>query len=82
MEYLSSTETAVKWSISRRRVSKLCSDGRIKGAILKGNTWLIPDDAKRPADLRKTSKAKKRGLIKERFRECDSLSNQNENRNN
>lgn len=41
MELLTTSEMAEKWDISRRRVTTLCSEGRIKGAILKGNTWLI-----------------------------------------
>ncbi|WP_157608242.1 DNA-binding protein [Ruminobacter sp. RM87] len=38
---------------TRRRVSKLCSEGRIKGAVLKGNTWLIPSDTQKPEDQRR-----------------------------
>lgn len=53
MEYLSTSEVAEKWRISRRRVSKLCKEGRIEGAILKGNTWLIPATAAKPIDPRK-----------------------------
>lgn len=52
MEFLTTSETADKWKITRRRVSKLCNEGRIKGAILKGNTWLIPADAQKPKDPR------------------------------
>ncbi len=52
MEFLTTSELAEKWKITRRRVSKLCSEGRIKGAMLKGNTWLIPSDAKKPEDPR------------------------------
>ena len=47
MEFLTTSELAEKWKITRRRFSKLCSEGRIKGAVLKGNTWLIPSDAKK-----------------------------------
>ena len=42
MELLTTSEMAKKWDISRRRVTTLCAEGRIEGAILKGNTWLIP----------------------------------------
>ena len=52
MELLTTTEMAEKWNISRRRVSLLCVEGRIKGAILKGKTWLIPADAEKPGDPR------------------------------
>lgn len=52
MEYLTTTQAAEKWNISRRRVSKLCSEGRIEGAKLMGNMWLVPDNAKKPEDMR------------------------------
>ena len=52
MEYLTAAQTAEKWNISRRRVSKLCSEGRIEGAKLMGNVWLVPEDAKKPEDKR------------------------------
>lgn len=53
MEYMTTNEFADKWGISRRRVSKLCQEGRIAGAVLKGKTWLIPKDAHKPKDSRK-----------------------------
>lgn len=56
MELLTTTETAEKWNVSRRRVTTLCQEGRIEGAILRGNTWLIPDDAKKPDDPRRVRK--------------------------
>ncbi len=48
MEYLTSIEIAEKWNISSRRVTKLCNEGRIEGAELKGKTWLIPAKSKKP----------------------------------
>lgn len=56
MELLTTTEMAERWDISRRRVTTLCREGRIEGAILRGNTWLIPDDAKKPDDPRRVRK--------------------------
>lgn len=56
MELLTTTEIAEKWNVSRRRVTTLCREGRIKGAILRGNTWLIPEDAKKPEDPRRVVK--------------------------
>ena len=56
MEFLTTTEMAEKWNISRRRVTTLCREGRIDGAILRGNTWLVPDNAKKPDDPRKVRK--------------------------
>lgn len=59
MELLTTTEMAEKWKLSRRRVTTLCREGRIEGAILKGNTWLIPEDTSKPEDPRRTRKTKK-----------------------
>lgn len=56
MELLTTTETAERWNVSRRRVTTLCQEGRIEGAILRGNTWLIPDDARKPDDPRRVRK--------------------------
>lgn len=56
MELLTTSEMAEKWNISRRRVTILCAQGRIEGAILKGNTWLIPENAEKPDDPRRVRK--------------------------
>ena len=53
MDYLTTSEAAEKWNISRRRVTVLCSTGRIPGALQKGGVWLIPKKAKKPEDGRK-----------------------------
>lgn len=42
------------WIISRRRIATLCKEGRINGTILKGKTWLIPSEAEKPDNPRKT----------------------------
>ncbi len=62
MEYLTTSEMAEKWNISRRRVTSLCTQGRVEGAFHKGNTWLIPEDAKKPEDPRRVRKAEQVGL--------------------
>ena len=56
MDYLSAKETAEKWNISRRRVQKLCVEGRIPGAFKLSDVWVIPKDAEKPADRRKNKK--------------------------
>lgn len=45
-------EAAKLWNISERRVSELCKNGKIKGAVKNGKTWLIPLDAVKPKDTR------------------------------
>ncbi len=52
MEYLTTAEVAEKWGITRRRVTILCDEGRIKGAIQKGKIWLIPNEVEKPIDGR------------------------------
>ena len=56
MDLLTTTQMAGKWGISRRRVTTLCREGRIEGAIIRGNTWLISDDAEKPDDIRRVRK--------------------------
>lgn len=52
MEYFTTVEMSEKWKISSRRISVLCVEGRIDGAVKKGKTWLIPSDAEKPCDAR------------------------------
>ena len=52
MEYLTTSEAAEKWNLSRRRVNVLCDEGRIMGAIKKGKIWLIPNNTNKPLDNR------------------------------
>ncbi|HZK61596.1 MAG TPA: DNA-binding protein [Anaerovoracaceae bacterium] len=53
MEYLSVKDIADKWNITIRQVQKLCADGRIVNAKRVSRIWLIPQDAEKPADLRR-----------------------------
>ena len=48
MKYLSVAEIAEKWNVSDRSVRNYCAHGRVEGAVLKGKTWNIPEDAKKP----------------------------------
>lgn len=50
---ISVKEASVKFGISSRRVQKLCEEGRITGAQMISNVWLIPDTAEKPQDSRK-----------------------------
>lgn len=52
MEYLSIKQTSEKWGISVRRIQVLCAEDRIPGATKIGSFWVIPADAKKPADER------------------------------
>ncbi len=48
MKYLSVAEIAEKWNVSDRSVRNYCAQGRVEGAVLKGKTWNIQEDAKKP----------------------------------
>lgn len=48
MGFLTASEIAKKWNISKRSVRNYCQQGRVKGAELKGKTWIIPEDAEKP----------------------------------
>ena len=52
MDYLSIRETSEKWGIGARRITVLCSAGRIPGAERIGKIWVIPKDAEKPKDAR------------------------------
>lgn len=52
LSYISAKEAAEKWNISQRRVAILCSEERIKGAMMVGNMWIIPSTAEKPIDKR------------------------------
>ena len=56
-EYMSVKEVAEKWGISERRIQKLCEEKRIEGVVRFGHAWVIPENAKKPADRRYKSKS-------------------------
>lgn len=58
IDYLTVKEAGEKWNVSGRMVTIYCTSGKIKGAIKKGNLWLVPTEAEKPLDHR-TLKAKK-----------------------
>ena len=58
MNYMTTSEAADKWGISRRRVTVLCATGRIPGVTQAGPMWLIPKSAKKPEDGRKAKNKK------------------------
>ncbi len=51
-EYMTAGEAAELWEISVRRVQRLCKENRIDGVLNINRVWLIPKDAKKPADAR------------------------------
>lgn len=53
MEYISVAEAAERWKVSVRQVQRLLLEERIVGAKRHGRTWMIPEDAKKPSDMRR-----------------------------
>ena len=65
MEYLSIRQTSEKWGISGRRIQRLCTEGRIPGAMKIGSYWAVPAEAEKPKDERiKSGKYIKRKIDK------------------
>lgn len=58
-DYITVEQAADKWDISKRRVQKLCSEGRISGVKKFGKNWAIPKDTQKPKDERVSEKGKK-----------------------
>ena len=54
MEYMKVSKAAEKWGISTRRVRVLCAEGKIPGVIRKGNLYMIPENAQKPLDGRRS----------------------------
>ena len=50
--YMTIKQAAEKWDVTPRRIQKLCTDGRIEGAMKFGRDWAIPADAAKPEDKR------------------------------
>lgn len=51
--YISVSDAAAKFHISKRRVQLLCEQGRISGADRVDGVWRIPETAEKPADRRR-----------------------------
>jgi excisionase family DNA binding protein len=56
MEYITVIEASERWGVSHRQVQRLLAAKRIPRAKKYGRSWMIPDDAEKPADLRKEKK--------------------------
>ena len=59
MNFLSVSEIAKLWNLSKRSVRNYCAEGRIPGAYLVGKTWMIPSDAVKPGRKARISDSKK-----------------------
>jgi predicted site-specific integrase-resolvase len=61
MNYMTSSEAAKMWDVSQRRVQDYCKLGKIKGAQLLGNRWVIPKNAVKPEE--KVGRPKKKSEL-------------------
>ena len=52
IDYLTVKEAGEKWGVSGRMVTIYCNQGKIDGAVKKGNLWLVPINAEKPIDGR------------------------------
>lgn len=52
MDILTVKEASSVWGISPRRITALCEQGRISGAVKTAGVWILPKNAKKPADAR------------------------------
>ena len=59
LDWISPFQASEKREITERQMQSLCKNGRIKGVVRLGRSWLIPKDAHRPLDGR-TKEAKER----------------------
>ncbi len=67
LSFISAKEAAEKWNISQRRVSVLCSEKRIDGAMMVGKMWIIPSTAEKPADKRAIRNEKEHSIALKPF---------------
>lgn len=65
MLYLTVKEAAEKWGLGTRIVTLYCTENRIEGAVKRGNLWLIPEHAVRPADKRRREQPAPRPSLSE-----------------
>ncbi|MBR7132568.1 MAG: Fic family protein [Clostridia bacterium] len=54
MNYIKVSEAAQKWGISARRARILCAEGKVEGVIRKGNLYMVPENAIKPLDGRRS----------------------------
>ena len=50
--YITTREAAKKWGVTSRQVQILCKENRVPGASRMSRIWIIPEDAKKPTDIR------------------------------
>ena len=62
--FMTVAEAAEKWGVTTRRVQRLLSEGRIPGAKKYYRSWMVPEGAEKPEDLRRGKKEPEEALQK------------------
>lgn len=52
MKYMDVHKAAERWQMSERRITALCRDRKITGAVKEGKLWMIPENSEKPLDGR------------------------------
>ena len=51
-EMMTVKQASERWGLFDTRITKLCREGKIPGAVKNGKSWLLPADTPKPADNR------------------------------
>lgn len=57
--YITVQEAAEKWSVTPRQVQILCKENRIAGATRMSRIWVIPENAEKPTNGKRTQSGRK-----------------------
>lgn len=49
MDYMTVKEAGAAWGVSARMATIYCEQGRVPGALKKGNVWLLPGGSLKPS---------------------------------
>ncbi|EPF27667.1 DNA-binding protein [Treponema medium] len=53
--YITVQEAAEKWGVTPRQVQILCKENRIAGTMRMSRIWIIPENAQKPTNTKRTS---------------------------
>lgn len=57
--YITVQEAAEKWGVTPRQVQILCKENRIAGATRMSRIWVIPENAEKPTNGKRTQSGRK-----------------------
>ena len=52
--YITVQKAAEKWGVTPRQVQILCKENRIVGAMRMSRIWIIPENAQKPTNTKRT----------------------------